>query len=256
VDHDRKRKKTYRANHHIAYANSSQRTSSNSELLDYFKKLAAQSLICFGLFLGILIIQQVPESMSYQGIRGMVLNEIPFSKYNQMYQNLLVNLFPLSYRVPAKPAEFAVPVGGMNGITEEGSGGGISYAASLAKESYTNIGLRDYAEGVLIRIGEAQGIGSFVTGIVIEKSMSENDQIGNFIKIQQANGWIITFGFLEDIAVSRMEYIEIGDFLGIGTQISEINKEIAHYYLAVQNQDGEYVDSIEYLNQLIHEAGE
>ena len=256
VGHYNKRKRTYGANPYKGYASPSGRTSTSNDLLDYFKKFIAQSLVCFSLFLGILVMQQAPDSVTSQGIKGMVLNETPFSRYNQMYQNLILNLFPLSYRVPAKPVEFTAPVGGMNGMTEEEvSEGSVSYAGLLAKESYANIIFKDYADGILIRIDEAQGIGSLISGIVTEKGASVNNQYGNFIRVQQADGWLLTFGFLEDITVSRMEYLEIGDLLGFGSQIPYLNEEAA-YYLAVQNPEGEYMDSIEYLNKLIHEAGE
>ena len=258
----RKRKKIYRANHSIPYANSKVRQLSKHERQKqgkdsvglYFKKLFQQSLISISILMGVLLMQRVPESATFASIQGMVQSEIPFAKYNELYQGILINLFPFSYRVPAKEPELTLPVGGFGSEQNSFDMEGLTQH-QLVNTIFSNIENDNFNGGIMVRITEGEKIHSFVAGVVIDKGVHANQELGNFITIQKADNSLVTVGLMENIEVSRLEHIEVGDVLGGGTSNADLGEK-NYFYITIQNNEGEYINAKEYLEQIINEAGE
>jgi len=260
-----KKKDRYQANHAIANPKYFQRTSTNyrsqkadQELIGYVKQFIIQSLICLCLLMSLLVLEKIQESTVYESVKSTLLKEIPFSKYNETYQTFLVNLFPFSYRVPAKQSSLTTPVGGVGTLERQGNSGVVEAALEkqLVREIYDHIELRDYADGIIVQTFSEQEINSFISGVVVEIGTDEAKQIGNFITIHRPDDWLVTFGFLNEIMVSRLEHIQVGDSLGLGTTIPSLREDETYYYIAIQNKENEYIDIPDYLSRLINDVGE
>jgi len=254
--------KKYRANHSRTARTPRKRTSptslhqkqeSNNVVL-YFKKFTQQMLICICIFMGILVIQKAPESATYIGIRGLIHSEIPFAKYNEIYQGVLVNLFPFSYRVPAKQSDLTITVGGFDAEDLDYEREAL-LQNQLVTTLYQNIKVDTHENGVIIRLTRGEKINSFISGFVIDKGRSTNEEVGDFITIQRPDNWLITIGLLENIEVGKLEYLEIGDTIGSGSDLSNLGED-SYFYLAIQTDNGDYINAKEYLHLMINDIGE
>lgn len=187
------------------------------------------------------------SSAAYRHLQSMILNEFPFSRYNETYQTYLPGLFPFSYRVPAKQEGMTIPAG--VSVDEDEN----KLISPLIQEIFHNLELDQYADGIVVRTFERSKINSAIAGVVIETGINEEKNIGSYIKIQTAEAYVVTVGFLQEIAVSKLEHVRIGDVLGIGSMVTDLEGRV--YYLAIQNEAGEYLDVLDFLRLKI-ENGE
>lgn len=235
-------KKIYRANHSLV-----KKRRDDEAVIAFWRRTIKQSLAALCILMGIMLLGRFPQSDLYGSVRPMILNDFPFSRYNEFFQSTLMPLFPFSHRVPAQYAYSelpAVPVLGGDASPQD-----MLTAAALFQTILSNIEIRGYADGVIVSTYEGAYINSFVTGIVTDKGIDNEREIGGFVTIQLPNDWHVTIGFLENIAVSRMEHIQIGDVLGTGTYLSEF-EENSFYYIALKDQNGTFVDILDYIRML------
>ena len=72
--------------------------------------------------------------------------------------------------------------------------------------------------------------------------VSSNSELGNYVKLDLGNGYVVTLGQFEDIKVALGEYLEAGDVVGtIGEPSRFYTKEGTNLYFAIE-KDGNPVD--------------
>lgn len=72
--------------------------------------------------------------------------------------------------------------------------------------------------------------------------VSSNSELGNYVKLDLGNGYIVTLGQFEDIKAALGEYLEAGDVVGtIGEPSRFYTKEGTNLYFAIE-KDGNPVD--------------
>ena len=72
--------------------------------------------------------------------------------------------------------------------------------------------------------------------------VSSNSELGNYVKLDLGNGYVVTLGQSEDIKVALGEYLEAGDVVGtIGEPSRFYTKEGTNLYFAIE-KDGNPVD--------------
>ena len=72
--------------------------------------------------------------------------------------------------------------------------------------------------------------------------VSSNSELGNYVKFDLGNGYIVTLGQLQDVKAVLGEYLEAGDVVGtVGEPSRFYSKEGTNLYFAVE-KDGDPVD--------------
>ena len=247
----------YQANHSSSYYKRKQ----EDESIVFIRRFMYQSMICLCLLMSVLVIQKLPNVLLYESVKSVMMGSFPFAKYEQMYQDFLSNMLPFEYRLP-RATDSTSPVNGMQGTTVDESGNPIEIegnstnsifdVSQAINNTYNNMVLKDYENGVIIEIKQDEEIRSFVPGIVLNVGL--DDKISNFMNIQLQNEWILTVGFLENRKVSQYQHIKIGDVLGVGSVIDVPGTDFgedAFYYLSLKDQDGQYQDIAAYLESLM-----
>ena len=211
---------------------------------NYWSLLKLQTLICGTILMGILVMQRQPESGTAAYIRQTVMSEMGFSRHNHWFERYLVNLFPFSYIPPAVVPETALPVGGET----EGVAASQNLTSALVRDIAFGFEI-NYASGIIVNAFQDGHVLSPIAGVVIDKGTDRSHEIGNYVVIQLADLSTLTIGFLENVQVTRMDHVQVGQLMGSGTVIQDYGED-AYFYLAVQNRNGEFLDTLEFLNQL------
>lgn len=212
-------------------------------------RLIIQVGLCLCILMGVLIIQKFPKTEMYSSIKSGLLSEFPFARLSSQYNTWLNSMFPFENNLPVNKNDATTVSGGVSGdiVTEDGTPGINNSSESLDVSDYLtkiqeNMVLKDFNNGVIIQIEMNENIPSIVPGMVLDVGIDE--QISNYLRIQLDNDMILTYGFLENLTVSKYEHIKKGDVLGVGSVIGEPETEFgdhSYYYLSLQN-DEEYLD--------------
>lgn len=250
----------YQANHSSPYY---RRKQQEDESVIFIRRFMRQSLICLCLLMSVLVIQKLPNVPLYESVKSAMMGSFPFAKYEQIYQQYLSNMLPFEYRLP-QTNESTSTVNGTqettvdelgNPIEDQGTGTGMDSIFDVSQaisDTYNNMILKDYENGVIIQIKQDEEIRSFVPGIVL--NVGVDDKISNFMNIQLENEWTLTVGFLENRRVSQYQHIKVGDVLGVGSIIDAPGTDFgddAFYYLSLKDKDGQYQDVAAYLELLM-----
>lgn len=215
------------------------------ETENYWPLFKVQLLVCGALLMGILVLQRLPEGNMFGMIRQSVLSEMSFSRHNQWYERFMVNFFPFSYTSDALSPEPTLAVVGEG----EGTSEQESLTASLVRNITYGIELH-YADGIIVNAFREENILSPVLGTIIDKGTDRSNEIGDYVIIQMPDNYLLTIGFLQNIRVTRLDHIQVGTALGEGSLIEDLGED-AYFYLSVQNSQGEFIDTVEFLNQLV-----
>lgn len=255
------RKKTRPPYRHYPSNHSSghyKRNRKEDDSILFLRRFMSQSIICLCLLMSVLVVQKLPYAPFYQNVKNVVMGSFPFSKYEKMYQELFLNMFPFDYDLPTKNEE-TVPTSGTTNTTVDESGnqvqqneeGNLTFnVLDAISEMYDNVVLNDYENGVVIQVPKDEKILSVVSGIVL--NVGVNDKISNFMTVQLEDESVLTIGFLENRTVSQYQHINVGDILGVGSVIGETGTEFgdgAYYYVSLKDKNGEYKDIVSYLDQ-------
>lgn len=233
------KKTVYKAKH------PNQRPKPKNQEKDYWSLLRIQLLVCGVILMGILVFQRFPDSGGLHVIRRSITTEMAFSRNNHWYERFMINLFPFSYMPANLLPEATIAVVG-EGDGEEGI---ESLTAALVRN--INFGLElHYADGIIVNTFQEDIILSPVAGVIIDKGTDRSHEIGDYVVIQLTDNSTVTVGFLQNIRVGLLDHIQVGTQLGNGTVIEDLGEE-AYFYLSVQNQDGDFLDTLAFLNQLV-----
>ena len=251
----RKNKSTYRSNYsgyrpsNSNYSSSYRNRKQQEETSAMIHRLIIQVGLCLCILMGVLIIQKFPKTEMYSSIKSGLLSEFPFARLSSQYNTWLNSMFPFENNLPVNKNDATTVSGGVSGdaVTEDGTPGINNSSESLDVSDYLtkiqeNMVLKDFNNGVIIQIEMNENIPSIVPGMVLDVGIDE--QISNYLRIQLDNDMILTYGFLENLTVSKYEHIKKGDVLGVGSVIGEPETEFgdhSYYYLSLQN-DEEYLD--------------
>jgi len=212
---------------------------------DYWSLLRIQTLVCATILMGILVLQRFPESGGLNFVRRSVTSEMSFSRNNQWYERFMINLFPFSYIPDNLLPEPTVAVVG------DGEEGIESLTAALVRNITFGLELH-YADGIIVNAFQEEMILSPVAGVIIDKGTDRSHEIGDYVVIQLPDNSTVTVGFLQNIRVSRLDHIQVGTQLGNGTVIEDLGED-AYFYLSVQNREGDFLDTLDFLNQLVQD---
>lgn len=107
---------------------------------------------------------------------------------------------------------------------------------------------RKFHKGVDIAVPKGTKLYSAVDGTVTTAKYS--DSAGNYVEIQNATGWTVTFMHMDSFAVAQGQKIEKGDFVGYSGNTG--NSTGPHLHLQVCNASGEPVNPIFIIPQNCH----
>ena len=247
----------YPSNHSSGYY---KRKKQEDDSILFLRRFMSQSIICLCLLMSVLVLQKLPNIPLYENVKNVVMGSFPFSKYEKMYQELFLNMFPFDYALPTKNEE-AVLTSTTENTTVDEAGNQVKQneesninstfdVSDAISEMYNNVVLNDYENGVVIQTTKDEEIMSVVSGIVL--NVGVDDKISNFMTVQLEDESTLTIGFLENRTVSQYQHIKVGDVLGVGSIIGETGTEFgdgAYYYLSLKDKNGEYKDIVSYLDQ-------
>lgn len=213
---------------------------------NYWRTAWNQSMVCGIIVLGVLVMQRLPGAPGVGAARRVIQSDMAFSQYNDWYARFMHNLFPFSYLPASILPEPTASV--------TGEGGGASAApgemlTALVQSMTLHTEIR-YMDGIIISTYQQEHILSPVSGIITDKGTDRSNEIGDYLVVQLSDGMLITIGFLQDIRVGRLDHIQVGTALGVGTVIEELGEE-AYFYLSVQNREGEFQDPLEFFKQMV-----
>lgn len=260
----RKNKSTYRSNYsgyrpsNSNYSSPYRNRKQQDETSAIVHRFIIQAGLCLCILMGVLIIQKLPTKEMYSNIKSGLLSEFPFARLSSQYNAWLNSMFPFENNLPVNKTDTTTVSGGVSGdvVTEDGAPGINNSSESLNVLDYLtkiqeNLVLKDFNNGVIIQVEMGENIPSIVPGMVLNIGIDE--QISNYVKIQLDNDMILTYGFLENLTVSKYEHIKEGEILGIGSVIEEPGTEFgdhSYYYLSLQ-KDEEYLDINAFLEQMM-----
>ncbi|MBQ1770243.1 MAG: M23 family metallopeptidase [Turicibacter sp.] len=234
------------------------RNKQEDDSILFLRRFMSQSIICLCLLMSVLVFQKLPNIPVYENVKDVIMGSFPFSKYEKMYQELFLNMFPFDYALPTKDEE-AVLTSQTENTTVDEAGNPVTQNEEsditfdifdAINEMYNNVVLSDYENGVVIQTTKDEEILSVVSGIVL--NIGVDDKISNYITVQLEDESILTIGFLENRTVSQYQHIKVGDVLGIGAILGEDGTEFgdgAYYYLSLKDKNGEYKDIVSYLDE-------
>lgn len=100
--------------------------------------------------------------------------------------------------------------------------------------------VRTFHKGVDIAVPEGTKLYSAIKGVVTISKYSES--AGNYVTIQNDNGWTVTFMHMSARAVTEGQRIEQGDFVGLSGNTG--NSTGAHLHLQVADANGNTINPI------------
>lgn len=107
---------------------------------------------------------------------------------------------------------------------------------------FTTLGQYRYSPAIVISAAPGEHIASAADGIV--SNIFYDEEIGNAVTVILGNGYELTYGQLENIAVKRGDYVSTGDLIGVVAQPTKYySLEGSNVYFAM-TKDGEPVNPL------------
>ena len=173
-----------------------------------FIKLISKVLICFIIFLAILIVVKTDKNRGSKIYNYLYENNITFTKFNSLYEKYLKSYIPFKKTSNVKEV----------------------FSESI-KYKEANI----YEDGVALSVESDYLVPALNKGVVVY--IGEKELYGKTVIIQGVDGIYTWYGNMNSINVSLYDYVEKGELLG------EVDNKL---YLVFQD-DKEFLDYKKYI---------
>ena len=176
----------------------------------YIKSFIIKSMICFIMFLTMLILIKSNSNYKASIYKYVYSNNFSFAKINSLYKKYFGGILPFDNIVPSDELVFKEDL------------------------KYSEASL--YKDGVKLSVVDNYLVPAIESGIVV--FIGNKDNYGNTIIVQGVNGVDIWYGNITNTDLKLYDYVEKGTMLG------EVNKDTL--YLVFQ-KEGKYLNYKDYI---------
>ena len=176
----------------------------------YIKSFIIKSMICFIMFLTMLILIKSNSNYKASIYKYVYSNNFSFAKINSLYKKYFGGILPFDNIVPSDELVFKEDL------------------------KYSEASL--YKDGVKLSVVDNYLVPAIESGIVV--FIGNKDNYGNTIIVQGVNGVDIWYGNITNTDLKLYDYVEKGTMLG------EVNKDTI--YLVFQ-KEGKYLNYKDYI---------